>query len=133
MPVPTPRAPAKTFAKPSRKSREEPPGLDAFAEGALGAGHATHIAPAVPPVLPGHDYLAPALAPAAAPAPAPAPAPRSTLARETLGMNVRFTAEEKATLLRLAEKEGRSQHQVLKRLLSPVLAAAARELDGAFA
>ena len=52
-------------------------------------------------------------------------------ARETLGMSVRFTPEEKRALVRLAKADGRSQHRILQRLLRPVLLAAERELGDA--
>lgn len=91
------------FTKPSR-SRPEPAGLDTFAAGAPLA-----LAP-----LP----------------PREAPPNESPLEeRETFGMNVRFTAREKATLLELARREDRSQHQILKRLLAPILTQAALDLE----
>jgi hypothetical protein len=100
------------FQKPSRKRREEPPGLDAFAAGA-------------PPALGASTPSAPA--PPASEAPlANDPAEES----ETHGMNVRFTASEKATIERLAAREERSQHQIIKRLLRPVLEGARTSLDG---
>jgi hypothetical protein len=104
------------FSKPSRKSREEPSGLDDFAAGVPGAVRAV-----VPSPSSGTDYLA---APEASRAPQ-----RPTKERETLGMNVRFTRGEKAILEALAQREGRSMHQVLKRLLQPVLKQAADGLE----
>lgn len=103
----------REFSKPSRKPVDEPPGLDAFATRVPGA------------VLALVDATVAAAAPVAATAPVTLPEPE----REELGMNVRFTATEKATLERLAAHEDRSQHQILKRLLRPVLLAAAQKLD----
>ncbi len=125
MPTQPPR-PIKPFAKPSRKSREEPPGLDAFAAGVPGAARAV-----VPPPSSGTEYLEqPGLTEVfIVDGKATRSPPRPPEARETLGMNVRFTPEQKALLVRLAQKEGRSQHQVLKRLLDPVLRNAASHLD----
>jgi len=100
------------FRKPSRKPREEPPGLDAFAAGA-------------PPALGVSPPAAPA-PPVSEPAAVTAPAEES----ETHGMNVRFTTSEKDTIERLAAKEERSQHQIIKRLLRPVLEGARSSLDG---
>lgn len=45
-----------------------------------------------------------------------------------LEMNVRFTAEEKAALQKLAQAEDRSQQQVLMRLAGPLVLEAARQL-----
>lgn len=93
------------FAKPSRKPREEPAGLDAFAAG-------------VPATV---VHLAPPLA-------APPLAPEVEQDHEHLGMNVRFTTAEKAALVKIARHEARSQHQIIKRLLAPVLLEAARQI-----
>jgi hypothetical protein len=94
------------FHKPSRKPREEPEGLDAFA-----ASVPTSVVHLV----------------ASAPAPAPEPEPAEA-EREVCGMNVRFTPTEKAVLVKLAKLEGRSQHQILKRLIGPVILEAGRDL-----
>ena len=45
------------------------------------------------------------------------------------GMNVKFSAEAKAALVRLAQHEQRSQQMILTRLIEPVIIAAARALD----
>lgn len=95
------------FQKPSRKPRDEPAGLDTFASGAPAAT---------------------LRAPAAQAAPASAEPEEEP---EIHGMNVRFTPTEKKQLERLSKADARSQHQVLKRLLKPVLAQAVRQLDGA--
>lgn len=92
------------FRKPSRKPLEEPPGLAAFAAGAPGT-----------PVLRVVERVEPA---------APAERPR------TFGMNVKFSAEAKAALQRLATHEQRSQQMILTRLIEPVIIEAARKLDG---
>lgn len=94
----------RAFSKPSRKPPEEPAGLDAFAARVPGA------------VL--------ALVDSAVARPATSPEER-----ELLGMNVRFTAAEKAALLRLSAHQKRSQHQVIKLLLGPLLLAEAAKLD----
>ncbi len=122
MPAPAQKKPTM-FARPSRKSHEEPPGLDAFAAGAGDpvAAVGASVSAVVPSPNPGVDYLRPR-EPAVAPA-------QPAKERETLGMNVRFTQSEKAILEALANKEGRSMHQVLKRLLRPVLQKAAEELE----
>lgn len=100
-----------SFAKPLRKRSDEPPGLDEFAAGA-------------PRPFPRPVELAD-------------PDDAQELARpstgrverddepERYGMNIRFTATEKAALVKLAKSDARSQHQIVKRLLGPVLAAAA--------
>ncbi len=98
------------FSKPSRKPRDEPAGLDAFAAG-----------------VPGVVHLVPAPAPAPEPQPEAKPEPEAE--RELLGMNVRFTAAEKAALVKLSKHEQRSQHQILKRLLGPILLEAARAIE----
>jgi hypothetical protein len=95
------------FAKPSRKPVEEPEGLAAFA--AAVPGTVVHLQQAAPPV----SSLA---------------ADLLVDRHEHLGMNVRFTTAEKVVLMKLAEREQRSQHQILKRLLGPVLLEAARDL-----
>jgi hypothetical protein len=97
------------FSKPSRKPRNEPAGLDAFAAGV--------------PATVVHLVASPATEPA------PEPAAEPEAEREIHGMNVRFTATEKAALVKLAEHEQRSQHQILKRLLGPVLLEAARAIE----
>lgn len=96
------------FSKPSRKPRDEPAGLDAFAAGVPAT--VVHLVQS-------------------APAPA-APEPELELEeRELLGMNVRFTVAEKAALVKLSKHEQRSQHQILKRLLGPILLEAARAIE----
>lgn len=47
----------------------------------------------------------------------------------TVGLNIRFTVEHKRALERLAEHEGRSQQQIVTRLLGPLLEKLGRELD----
>lgn len=86
------------FHKPSPKLREAPAGLAAFAA-ASAPSSVMHLLPE--------------------PTPEPTPEP------EPHGMNVRFTAAEKAALVKLARAERRSQHQILKLLLVPALLEAA--------
>jgi hypothetical protein len=95
------------FAKPSRKPVEEPDGLAAFMSGVPGT--VVHLQQPAPPV----SSLA---------------ADLLVDRREHLEMKVRFTTAEKLVLMKLAEREQRSQHQILKRLLAPVLVEAARGL-----
>lgn len=90
------------FRKPSRKPLEEPAGLAAFAAGAPGT-----------PVLRVVERVEAAAA----------ERPR------TFGMNVKFSAEAKAALQRLAAHEQRSQQMILTRLIEPVIIAAAQKLD----
>jgi hypothetical protein len=92
------------FHKPSPKRRDEPPGLDAFA-----AGVPTSVVHLVQ-------------------SPAPEPEEEPEEEREIYGMNVRFTAREKAVLVKLAKLEERSQHQILKRLIGHVILEAGRDL-----
>jgi hypothetical protein len=87
------------FSKTSRKPRDEPAGLDAFAAGVPGVVHLVQ-----------------------------SPAPEPEEEREIYGMNVRFTASEKAVLVKLAKLEERSQHQILKRLIGHVILEAGRDL-----
>ena len=54
--------------------------------------------------------------------------PRPRVRVRMFGMNVKFTAEAKAALEKLAASEQRSQQQIITRLLEPVLIDAAREL-----
>ena len=95
------------FKPSSRKPREEPAGLDAFAASVPGVVH---------------------LVPSPAPEPEPGLVRVPEAEREPHGMNVRFTTAEKNVLIKLAHLEGRSQHQVLKRLIGPVLLEAGRDL-----
>lgn len=48
---------------------------------------------------------------------------------EVASQTVRFTAREKAALQRLARAQRRSEHFILKDILSPALLAAAEKLD----
>jgi hypothetical protein len=89
------------FGKATQKPREEPAGLDAFA---AGAGN-VHVLMPPPAIVP------------------------STPEEREYGMNVRFAADEKAALVKLAAHEERSQQQIIKRLLRPVLLEAARAID----
>ncbi len=107
------------FERAPKKPPAEPAGLEAFA---AGAPNAVRLAPVVvaaaaPAAL---TPAAPTAALEAARAALPPPAPRPLH-----GMNVRFDDDEKVALELLSRVEGRSQHQILKRLLRPVLLAAA--------
>jgi hypothetical protein len=96
------------FSKPSRKPVDEPEGLAAFVGSVPGTVvHLTQPAPPLPSLA--ADLLVDR--------------------HEHLGMNVRFTTAEKVVLMKLAEREQRSQHQILKRLLAPALVEAARGLE----
>lgn len=96
------------FAKPSRKPVEEPEGLAAFA--AAVPGTVVHLQQ---PATPLSSLVA----------------DLHNDRREHLEMKVRFTTTEKVVLMKLAEREDRSQHQILKRLLAPVLLEAARDIE----
>ena len=99
------------FERAPKKPVEEPAGLEAFA---ASAPNAVRLAPVPAPPAP------PAAPLEAARAALPPAAPRPLH-----GMNVRFDDDEKAALELLSRAEDRSQHQILKRLLRPVLLAAA--------
>lgn len=63
----------------------------------------------------------------------PSSAPSTTPVEEPLdggSQTVRFTKREKAALQRLARAQRRSEHFIIKDLLSPALLRAASELDG---
>lgn len=94
-----------TFKKPSRKPRDEPAGLDAFANGA-------------PPAL---GIIQTTIMPPSSPAILPTSAPTPPEEGEIHGMNIRFTTSEKELIERLATEQERSQHQIVKRLLRPAL------------
>src|SRR5690242_17129471 len=113
------------FTKATRrpgKPSEEPEGLDQFAAGAPNVRLVGAPAPESASSLP-DELRASAVPPVESPMPAGE--------RLAYGMNVRFTASEKMILEKLAAKEDRSQHQILKRLLRPVLLEAAKGLDDA--
>lgn len=99
----------REFSKPSRKPMDEPPGLDAFTLRAPG----TILNLVNAPAAPGSSE------------------PLTMPAREPFvaGMNIQFTAREKAALVKVATAESRSQHAIVKRLLGPALIELARQLD----
>jgi hypothetical protein len=102
------------FQRPSRKPREEPAGLTEFAAGAA----VTRI----PRVVPEAEASAPeALSYPKPEAQSPKPAASP--------FNVRLGVAAKRALERLARADGRSQNQVLTRLVEPLLLDAARKLE----
>lgn len=80
----------------ARRERKEPPGLDAFAA-------ATAQTPIIHVVREA------------------APDEGDAGAEETVGMNIRFTREQKRALELLAKREDRSQQKIVARLLGPLL------------
>lgn len=113
-----------TFSKPSR-SRIDPAQAEAFIAGA-DVGPAAAAAPAPAPPAPLSTRRAPKLGllstepePSAATAP-----PEPEREPEVSSQTVRFTAREKAALQHLARSQRRSEHFILKEILTPALLAA---------
>lgn len=108
-----------SFSKPSR-SRIDPEAADAFIAGA-DVGPANAVAVRLPPPTEQRPLrFAP---PSDATNPAPSPEREPEVASQT----IRFEADEKEALELLARVEDRSQHKIIKRLLRPVLLAAAEK------
>jgi hypothetical protein len=126
-----------SFSKPSR-SRLDPAAADAFIAGA-DVGPTNTVAVQLPPSteqrptnavavrLPPSTEQRPRRAPP--PSDTPEPTPNTEREPEVASQTIRFTAREKAALQRLARAQRRSEHFILKEILTPALLAADQTLD----
>lgn len=111
-----------SFSKPSR-SRLDPAAADAFIAGAdVGPTNATEPPPPSPAKQRPLRFATPSEATPLEPPPSPEREP------EVASQTIRFTAREKAALQRLARAQRRSEHFILKEILTPALLAAEHSL-----